>query len=197
MSKSYKKIVYLLFILMFITSLVGCNVVNEFKEGYKDGVEESTKDSDVAVTDKVIKSSDGSTQITVNSNWKESTSLNDEASIQVDQQAKEKYAIVISESVEDFADDFSVDEYANMCKDLLSESIKNSTVSEFTDMTINGLPAKYYEIKGEIEKIKVCYFIVAVKGEKGLHQVVGWTINSKYDENKEEIKKILQSFKEL
>ena len=197
MAKLYKKILCLSFMLVLITSLIGCSAVNEFKEGFNDGLEKSKSKSEGELTDKVIKSSDGNTQITVKSDWEESPDLNGEASMQVNNMVKEKYAIVISEPIEDFAEDITVDEYSNMCKEILLESIKNSKISDVTDTTINGQPAKYYEIKGEVDKIKICYFIANIKGKKGLHQVIGWTINSKYDENKEEIKKVVQSFKEL
>jgi hypothetical protein len=39
--------------------------------------------------------------------------------------------------------------------------------------------------------------IAAIKGKKGFYQVIGWTLNSKYDQNKSEIINVITSFKEV
>lgn len=192
----FKKVGYVLFILVLVTSLTGCGFVDSFKKGFNEGLNKNLSKSTVATTDKVIKSDQGDIQLTVKSDWNEAKNLNEIASLQVDNPIKEKYAMVISESTKDFSGNISVDDFAKLVKESFSKSVKANTITDFENVTVDGKPAKFFEIKGEVNNLNICYFIVAVKDNKALYQVIGWTLNSKYDENKEEIKKVVESFKE-
>lgn len=192
----FKKAAYVLVVVVLISSLTGCSFADNFKKGFNEALEKSSSKSTAATTDKVIKSAQGDIQLTVKSDWNEAKNLNEVATLQVDNPVKEKYAIVISESTKDFSADITLDDFANVVKENFSKTVSNNTISNFESITVDGQPAKYFEIKGEVNKLNICYFIVAVKDKKAFHQVIGWTLNSKYDENKEEIKKVIESFKE-
>jgi hypothetical protein len=185
MKNGFKKLLCLSLVSLFCSGLTGCSNI-------LDKVQDNTK-----TTETVIKSSDGKTQITVFSDWKEDKALNEQATIQASNRLKEKYAIVISESLQDFSEDIKVEEFADVVKENMLQSVKNAATSDMTDMTVNGLPAKFFEIQGDVEKVKAKYLIGAVKGKNGIYQIITWTLNSKYDQNKEELKKVIESFKEL
>lgn len=187
MKVTIKKFICLVSVLLLVSGFMGCSKV----------LQQVEKKVNENVTEKIVKGSDGKTQITVHSDWKEEKELNAAANIQVANRVQEKYAVVISESTADFSKDIKVGEFADLMKNNMVQNITDASVTDMTDMTINGMPAKYFEIQGEVNKIKVKYLIAAVKGKAGLHQIITWTLNSKYDQNKEELKKAIQSFMEI
>jgi hypothetical protein len=189
MRKLLKKILCFTTFVIITLAFSGCGtLVNEIKN--KTG-------NRGASADKVIKSNDNKSQITVGGDWQEDKELNAEANIQASNRQKEKYIIVISEPKEDFSVDMKIEDFANIVRDGIIQSGENVNATEPVDMTINGLPGKYFEVQGEVQKVKVRYLAAVVNGKNTYHQVLTWTLNSKYEENKEELKKVIQSFKEL
>jgi hypothetical protein len=146
--------------------------------------------------DIVVKSADEKFQISVPSDWKEDPDLNEIASVQASKRADEKYAIVISESSVDFGADINLEAFAKLSQSNVLGAAKNSSSTDFTDVTINGLEGKAFEITGEISSLKVHYYIVAIKGKDHFHQIITWTLESKYADFNSELKEVAQSFTE-
>lgn len=145
---------------------------------------------------KVIKSTDGLTQITVPKSWKEMKNLNDEASIQAALARQELYVIVITESKEDF-DKMTVSKYSELTRASILEALSSAKEEKVDAITIDGRKALQYKIQGSIDNLKVVYLHTTVEGKDHFHYVLAWTLKSKYEKGKDVLQQVIKSFKEI
>jgi hypothetical protein len=134
--------------------------------------------------------------------------LNQDASLEYQNLAKEFYIIVIDEPIEEFheaiiesdlADIYSPDfmGYSLYVSDLFLGTVDIYSESDFKEMTINKLKGQQKEVEGKVSGIEVYYHYTMVQGAKNYYQVLMWTLLSKKDEHKEQMDEIVNSFKEL
>jgi hypothetical protein len=151
--------------------------------------------SDRTPTGTVIVASDGQSQITVPDDWRQINTLNDKAEIQAGNNSKNVYIIVLTENKEDFTGFQKYSELAlssNFITGLESPDVKGPT-----NVTINGKSALQYEILAVVDGLKVAYLYTLVEGEKNYHQIIVWTVQSKFDANESLFQRVTQSFQEL
>lgn len=172
-----------LIILLFVG--LGCSALNQIKKK----VEETQKP-------KVLDCTDRKCQMTVPGDWNVETELNDVANFQAGNRFKEQYAIVISDSKADFSDEMTLDEYVELTGKDMENSATDTDVSEIRSITINGYPAKQFEVGGTVEKIKVKWIYTFIDAPKNYHRILAWTLASKFNENKPVLSDVINSFKE-
>lgn len=165
---------------------LGCSAINQIKKK----VEESTKP-------KVLQCTGGKCQLTVPGSWNVETDLNDGANFQAGNRLKEQYAIVISESKTDFTGEVTLDDYVDIISKDISTRISDAKISDTKTLTINGYPAKQFEVSGSFNNIKANWIYTFVDAPKNFHQVLTWTLASKYEENKPVLLDVVNSFMEL
>lgn len=170
-------------ILLFLS--LGCSFVNQVKKQ----VEESQQP-------KVIKSTDNKCQLTIPGNWKIETGLNDQASLQAANKFSEQYAVVISETKEDFGDNFTLDDFSKIILENTRTTIQNAVISDVKTISVNGYPAKQFEVEGEMDKIKAKWLFTLIDAPKNYHQILNWTLSSKYEKNKPVFLEVINSFTE-
>lgn len=156
------------------------------------GCGESQKKSEKSVE---FKSDDGSISLTADSAWKDDVSLSPESSIELSNAAEEKYVIVIEESKESLTDDFTLTDYTNLMKPQMETTIVDCKSSEIEEITVNGNAAQKFELSGEVDKIKATYICYAVESTDNFYQVISWTLTPKLEDNKEDLLKVMNSFK--
>lgn len=144
----------------------------------------------------VLVSMDKNTQITLLPGWTEDRELHGSAQIQASNRANENYIIVISESKEDFAE-MTLEKHSDITRGSLVKSITNSEVEGPTKLTINGNPAVQYIIRGTIGGINATYLHTTVETTGMYHQVLAWTLRSRFDKNKPVLQQVINSFKEV
>ncbi|MGK7872348.1 MAG: hypothetical protein AB4426_03240 [Xenococcaceae cyanobacterium] len=145
---------------------------------------------------KTVLSRDGLTQVVVPSGWKTQQDLHDDADIQVANTWDESYLIVLSDSKTDF-EDITLEEHSQITSQILLENVKNAQVSsEPKELEINGRPAVQYEIRGSVDRIKIIYLHTTVDGKESFHQLVAWTLPSKFQKNRPVLESVINSFKE-
>ena len=64
-------------------------------------------------------------------------------------------------------------------------------------MEINGLNALQFDITGSIEQVNLHYFVTLIEAAENFHQVICWTLKTRYERYIEEYRKIAASFKIL
>ena len=170
-------------ILLFVA--LGCSAINQIKQK----VEESQKPQ-------VLGCTDGKCELTVPGSWKVETDLNDVANFQAANPLAEQYGIVISESKQDFTGEMSLDDYVDLIIKDIGTRINDAQITETRELTINGYPAKQFEVSGSVEKIKAKWIYTFVDAPKNFHQILVWTIASKFDANKPILIDVINSFKE-
>jgi hypothetical protein len=147
--------------------------------------------------DKKIRARDGNSEVTVPLAWRELSNLNDEAKLEAGNPVLEEYLIVLTEAKTDFAIPITLDRYAEINLGTLRRVVKGATVSSPTKLTIDGRNAVQYEVRGTVDLLNIVYLVTYVDGRKHVHQVVSWTLGSKYASNKSRFESVAKTFREL
>jgi hypothetical protein len=145
---------------------------------------------------KVITATDRKSQVTVPSNWEDAPTQfkNAEASIQVGDLTRGEYVAVFTDAKDDF-EDFNAFEAA--LKDHLLAGATDSKIEDRRQLTVGSLHAVQYVVEGKVEGIRFVYWFTLVEGNRGYHQVVGWTVPSRRSEVEHTIQDVIQTFHEL
>lgn len=128
-------------------------------------------------------------------NWKEH-GLNEIATIQMANLAKEQYLLVIEEAVEDFTEDFTVGDYTNIIMENMMAVVESEEDPVIKDVKIgDNIDAKQFELAGVVEKVKVKYLVTCAEVDGYFCQITAWSLQSKYDKNKPVFEEIINSVK--
>lgn len=166
--------------------LLGCNLAQTIKTGI-----------DKASTPKVLTSSDGKAQLTVPGSWRNDPELHAEAALRASNRLSEMYVIVLSESRQDFADEFTLEAFTELTRtNMLSQIIAPDATAPVA-ATVGNRPALQYTVRGTVDNIKVVYLVTVVETQTNFHQILTWTLNSRFDQNWHTLDEVTQSFKEL
>ena len=137
----------------------------------------------------------------------ESNILNEDASLQFQNDRKGLYFIVIEEPIDEFnaaleeyeltdVYPFGLNGYSELLIDGLEEEITLSEKSNVVKTTINNLPARLITFKGVIGIFKGFYSIGHFEGKDKYYQVMAWTASDLEAKHRMTMKKIIHSFKE-
>ncbi|HEV7645144.1 MAG TPA: hypothetical protein VGO50_14465 [Pyrinomonadaceae bacterium] len=159
------------------------------------GCQQVQKGLKSVVEPKTIAATDGSCEVTVPGLWSKSTDLNDEAILQASYPLQEMYVMVFKESRGDFADNFTIDDYAELVRKDAPTRIPDAQFTPATSSTINTLDAREFEMSGTAEKVKAKFIYAVVASKDNFYQIISWTLPSQYAANKDELVSVLHSFK--
>jgi len=140
-------------------------------------------------------SSDGGTQITLPSGWSQLKDLNDKAELQAGNMLQEMYLIVLTEAKEDFVD-MTRKKHSEMTRSILIQSLTSPEMVGPSEIKVGGNPAVQYEIRGVMNNIKVTYLHTTVESPKNFHQVLAWTLRSRFTKNETTLQRAIASFRE-
>jgi hypothetical protein len=155
------------------------------------------KSVEQATPPKTITSKDGKAQLSVPSTWREDVTLNPVASLQAANTIGEMYVAVITEGKEDFSKDMTLDKFASLAQQQQGQRIESANFTTPVRTTINGYPAVQYEVNGTIQNVNLAYLNTIVETPNNFHQILTWTLKSKFDANKPTLQQVAQSFKEV
>jgi hypothetical protein len=141
-----------------------------------------------------MRSTDGTLEITVPGSWK-TDKLNDQAVIQASNRMGELYVVVVSEPKEDL-NDVNLQKYSELTRGQQLKAMKNGSEEGPVARTVNGLPAIEYVLRGSVDSANVVMKHVAVDGTKRFHQVLVWSLKSKWDSEKGTLDAVVASLKE-
>lgn len=192
-----KKVIYLLSIVIFSTSLYSC----------LDGLNPMNKVSEGDVEMKPVKV-DSLYALKVPKYMKKTSILNDEASLQYMNAYKEAYVIVIHESkalikatfteMGDYNDSISADKnYKNIQLNFIKETIDNLKKYDPENITINGLNASLIKLEGKVEGYNIFYQLGFIEGKQNVYMIMSWTEKSKKERYKRTFQKMIESFRLL
>ena len=165
-------------LILALVLFTGCG---SFVDSFQKGFEEGYNNASGAQT---VLSNDAALSITFPNGWQK-MELNDTATIEMGRAAEEQYMIIFEESAVDFADDFTVDDYADIIINNMKPAVENAVVSNLDNTTIGeNITAKQIELAGLVSGIKVKYFITFFKSNDVFYQFTAWSLQSKYDQAK-------------
>jgi hypothetical protein len=171
-------------LLIFVS--LSCSLVQRLKQ-----------EADKAGKPTVLTSPDGKYQLTVPGDWRADAELHKEAIIQASNRLSEMYVIVLSDSKEDFADDMTLLRFTNLTRDNMKGNIISPEITDPIATGIGGHPALEYELRGTVGGVKVAYINTTVETATHYHQVLTWTLPSRFDKNQATLREVTRSFKEV
>lgn len=142
-----------------------------------------------------VKSSETNLTLQFPKSWKE-YELNEIATIQMANMAKEQYFVIIEETAGDFTDDFTVGDYTNIIMENMMAVVETEEDPVINDVKIGeNIDAKQFEMTGAVEKVKVKYLVTCAEVDGYFCQIIAWSLQSKYDKNKPVFEEIINSVK--
>lgn len=136
------------------------------------------------------------------------TELNDDASLQYQDPAKELYVIVIDESKEEFINTFkdlgeydstktAERNYREVQLKSMTDNLDLKTQPEIKKQNINGLDAEVADFRAMAEGIdqEIYYKFAFVEGKTNMYMVMTWTLSASKDKYGPEMDAMLNSFK--
>jgi hypothetical protein len=173
-------------ILVLAVFVLGCSYFNQVK-----------KEIEKVQEPQIMTATDGKSQLSVPGTWSAQKDLNDNASIQAGNLLAEQYAIVISESKEDFSSKMTLNDYADVIRKSAKQTLTDAVLTETKPVTINGYPAVQFEVDGSVSNIKAKWLYTLVNAPNNFHQILAWSTASKYEKNKPVFVDVINSFKEI
>jgi hypothetical protein len=89
----------------------------------------------------------------------------------------------------------SLDEFTRMTSETLSSNLKEAHATDPVPVTINGNSGRAYEIEGVVGGVKLAYRVATVETADHFHQVITWTLQSRTNENRATLQKMIESFR--
>jgi hypothetical protein len=135
-------------------------------------------------------------------------SINEEASLQYQDNFNDLYTIVIDEPKATFTKalkqnslesryENNLEGYSKLITDGLDSSLSIKEFPDFEETTINGLKARMLSFEGVSAGNKVYWKLAFIEGSNTYYQVMVWTAADKRKKSEKEMAAIIHSFKEM
>ena len=139
---------------------------------------------------------DQSFAVKMPSSWSLRSDLNDVADLQMGNAFKEAYTIIISENKMDF-DDISLEGHSEITRAMIKQGLKNCHESNQETLDIGGNRAVRYRLTGSMDGLKIVYWHVTLETEDHYHQMLLWSLKSRFSKNEADFDSVIQSFEEI
>ncbi len=139
---------------------------------------------------------DQSFSVVMPASWSIRSDLNGVADLQMGNLFKEAYTIVISENKADF-EDLTMAEHSEITRSMIKEGIKNCVESEPELLEIGGNRAVRYQLTGSVDGLNLIYWHVTIETSQHYHQMLLWSLKSKFTKNQADFDSVIQSFEEV
>ena len=107
---------------------------------------------------------------------------------------KEVYLLAIKETKAE-AVGFTFDSYCEFVKN----NVKETTVGEFENeehIRVNDMSSLQFGAYEDLDGVMLYFYVGVFESKNNFYQVTGWTLKSKMDEYKDDLKRIVNSLKE-
>ena len=139
---------------------------------------------------------DQSFSVIMPASWSLRSDLNDVADLQMGNSFKEAYTIIISENKMNF-DDISMEDHSDITRSMIKQGIKNYHESSPEIIDIEGYRALRYRLSGSVNGVNIVYWHVTLETENHYHQMLLWSLKSKFPKNEAAFDSVIQSFEEI
>ncbi len=93
--------------------------------------------------------------------------------------------------------DFVKMDLPTLAKDRVDSMVKNltnGTASDAKEVTVAGKKGLQFEIRGEIDNLRIGYLYTILESDENFYRVLGWTTLSKFTSTVPKFQEMLQSF---
>ena len=166
--------------LLLISLLVSCDQVEQL----------------IKQEDKPVNFLNGAFSVMKPGSWSTMDDLNDEANLQMGNLFKEAYVVILSENKQDF-DDIGMQGHSDLTRSFLREAVKNYQESQREKFDIGDHSALRYRLSGSVGSVKIVYWHVTIETADHFHQMLLWSLPSKFGGNEADFNSVIRSFKVL
>jgi hypothetical protein len=139
---------------------------------------------------------DQSFAVEMPASWSLRSDLNDVADLQMGNPFKEAYAIVISENKMDF-DEMTLQDHSDLTRSMIGHNLRNYHESDQEVLDIGGNQALRYRLTGSVDGLNIIYWHITIETQNHYHQMLMWSLKSKFAQNQDDFESVLQSFEEI
>jgi len=144
-----------------------------------------------------IVSDDGISKIVPVGSWQKAKGLHKKAQLQASNPLRDLYLIAFSEKREKYAG-MTLQEHSQSTRTQLIKTLKFPVISGPFQIQIDGQPALQYEIHGMASNnMKIAYYHTDVNSPLYFHEIIAWTTDSRFKENKTQLQNVIKTFKEV
>ena len=136
---------------------------------------------------------DDSFAVIMPATWSLRSDLNDSAELQMGNSFKEAYAVILSDNKMDL-DDFSLDEHSDLTRSFISRGLRNYEASDPDYFYVGEFEAVRYRLEGIIDGIHAVYWHVTIETDEYFHQILLWSLKSRFSKNEDDFESVIQSF---
>jgi hypothetical protein len=139
---------------------------------------------------RVLKSADGTSQLTVPGGWKPVFDLNKEADVQAADKSRNLFVTVFKED----QPGNNLEMLAYYAGEQIRVKLQNGVASKSYPTTISGNQAFKFDASGTLNGEKFKFLGAVVKANQNYFKIITWTSEAKYESYKSELLGVIESF---
>jgi len=202
--KAFALILAGIMLFSMILTLSGCNATKLQTSSKTQASSQAVASSQAPVSSQssdnvIVTSKDGSVSITVPNGWNnDDLSSFPSAYMGVSDVSSVEYLVIVKKSKSTEPANFTADACLNAVKTFFATYVVTGPAwGQTSNITVNGLNGESAELSatGKISKANLTYWVDVLEDTNNFYEVIGWTVSSKADANKQTIENIMNSFK--
>jgi len=87
--------------------------------------------------------------------------------------------------------------HSGLTRSMIGHNLKNYRESDQEVLDIGGNPALRYRLTGSVDGLNIVYWHITIETENHYHQMLMWSLKSKFAQNQDDFESVLQSFAEI
>ena len=190
---------------LIITGVLGLGfagvVVYTAIEAYKKGAATAAKTMEEkeegGKKNQLVKTDDKLLQFELPARWRTLKELPENGSLRQGDLVKEQYMMVLSQAKEDLEDDYNLSLYSEGCLQNIKEVSKSFNQKKSRSVEVDGCEMMEVEVDSVIDGVKIKYLNGYLETETHYHQVMLWTLPTRWEKSKPIFKSVLSSIKTL
>jgi hypothetical protein len=143
---------------------------------------------------RVIPAKDHSCEISIPAPWVENPKIKEDAVIVANDSGQNQFVMILRDGKQDYTGDLA--DYARDATDRMLKKLTSAHTGLRGSTSVQGRSAIQEVVRGEINHLRISYFITYVEGEAAYYQVICWSLESKETGARQLFEKIANSFRE-
>lgn len=175
----------------------GCNTVALIQDLAMLAQEEETEPSTVVSPDQRY-------SLDIQGTWREAEAgeLSWDAALEVANDSRDCYVVLLTEAKSDFSADFTLEDYRTVVLQSMEESLDGCQTVSGGPIEVGGMAGEAVELTGQTEvelledktsRIGVTYWVDFLENETDFVRVTGWTTEERADANRDTVRQVMRS----
>lgn len=176
--------------------VLGLSSCDRFGDRTKDVID-AISIQNLSTGEKLLRNEVSDVQLTLPQDWVDvRDDLRPDADLYAAREDRSMYVLVLADQKRSDIASFELADNAAQYLSYLDWGLAQEQPAAPTNVTsLNGLNARQYEVRGQIENQPVVYLHTTIEGESSYYQVVAWSAAKDYEAAKGELQTVIGSFR--